>query len=376
MKIAILTQPLKHNYGGMLQAFALQITLKKLGHDVITINRQPNKRPAYRKLLSYGKSIILKFLKRRKIARFNQEQQKIIYKNTLQFISQHITLSEAIDSNEKMEEYFSKYKFDAIIVGSDQTWRPIYSPNIYNFYLDFLQDNTTKRITYASSFGVDNWEYNEQQTQKCKQLAQKFNAISVREKHGVNLCKKHFNVESEHVLDPTLLLDSEEYLKILKIDSFSKNKGKLFTYILDKNEQKKSIIDFVSQKLGLLTFENQPKYNLGQSNEKNIENYTYPPVENWIRSFHDSAFVVTDSFHGCVFSIIFNKPFLAIGNTKRGYARFSSLLSIFNLENRLVRNIEDINEELISNDINWISVNRILEQERKKSNNFIIKNLV
>ena len=104
---------------------------------------------------------------------------------------------------------------------------------------------------------------------------------------------------------------------------------------------------------------------------KQIEKCIYPPVEQWIKGFMDAHFVVTDSFHGCVFSILFNKPFIAISNSGRGKSRFLSLLSIFGLEERLIDNPGDCVPELIGSVINWESVNSILEEKRKESFHFL-----
>ena len=96
-------------------------------------------------------------------------------------------------------------KYDAIVVGSDQTWRPKYVPNVLNYYLSFARDIDIKRIAFGPSFGTAEWEYSDKLTDICKQLAQKFDAIAVREKTGVILCKEKYGVDAVNVLDPTFL---------------------------------------------------------------------------------------------------------------------------------------------------------------------------
>jgi len=98
-------------------------------------------------------------------------------------------------------------------------------------------------------------------------------------------------------------------------------------------------------------------------------------VCQWLKSFIDAEYVVTDSFHGCVFSIIFNKPFIAIGNKDRGMARFNSLLKMFNLEDRLISSADELADKLLLSKINWASINYKIIKERKKSNDFLQKNL-
>ncbi len=102
-----------------------------------------------------------------------------------------------------------------------------------------------------------------------------------------------------------------------------------------------------------------------------MENRIYPRVTQWFKGFADAQFVVTDSFHGCVFSIIFNKPFVAVGNKHRGLTRFNSLFRQFGLEDRLVLSQEDLREELFSVAINYNRVNEVLDRERKKSHDYL-----
>jgi exopolysaccharide biosynthesis predicted pyruvyltransferase EpsI len=98
-------------------------------------------------------------------------------------------------------------------------------------------------------------------------------------------------------------------------------------------------------------------------------------VEEWIRGFMDAEFVVTDSFHGTVFSIIFNKPFISIANESRGTTRFTSLLKMFNLENRLIFSPEELNLDKVK-EIDWGNVNEILEQDKERAIFFLKRNLL
>ena len=132
--------------------------------------------------------------------------------------------------------------FDAIIVGSDQVWRTCYNPQIENAFLDFAKEwKHVRRIAYAPSFGIDEWEYSEEQTQKCRQLVQKFDAVSVREVSGVKLCREYLGVEAKHVLDPTMLLDKEDYLYLISRAEVVRHSNTLLQYVLDKNEDRVAI---------------------------------------------------------------------------------------------------------------------------------------
>lgn len=371
MKIAILTQPLKSNYGGMLQAFALQKVIQESGHEVVTIDRRNNKRSLFRTFLSFSKRLLSRVFSKKVIKDFSAEQYKTIFHNTSEFIRQNIVLSELIDTDDKLKTHFNEHAYDAVVVGSDQTWRPCYSPSIYNFYLDFIEDSKMKKIAYASSFGVDNWEYSQLQTARCSDLAKKFDAVSVREASGVELCRTHFAIEAECVLDPTLLLSKDDYIAHFNIEPTPTSKRKLFTYILDASSEKSDIINMVARSLGLERFRHQPEMSLERFESKNLTDYVYPSVKGWIKSFHDADYVVTDSFHGCVFSIIFNKPFLALANQGRGLSRFMSLLGLFNLEKRLILSAADVTAEMIFESINWCAVNNIIEQKKKLSIAFL-----
>lgn len=376
-KIAILTQPLKHNYGGILQAFALQKIVKDLGHEVTTIDRQVREVSVTRKALQYFRNETYYRIVNKRKPFFFKRQFNYIYNNTIRFIRCNIKRSEYIDNTRDLKNHFYKNNYDTVIVGSDQTWRPIYSPDIYNYFLDFLQDNNKiRKISYAASFGTDKWEFSDIESQKCKDLIQQFDAITVREFSGISLCNEYLNTNAQLVLDPTLLLKKEDYISIIntsKIDS-QKSFG-IFTYILDQSDNKNKIIKKVSSLLDLPVFTNQPKEIYGNSNSNEIKNYKYPPVEGWLNAFLKADFIIADSFHGIVFSILFNKNFVAIGNEERGLARFKSLLKLFNLENRLVKEEGELPENLLFDKIDFEKVNGILEDLRIESINFLKNNL-
>ncbi|MCK5603217.1 polysaccharide pyruvyl transferase family protein, partial [Candidatus Pacearchaeota archaeon] len=150
--------------------------------------------------------------------------------------------------------------------------------------------------------------------------------------------------------------------------------GTLFAYLLDTNREKKILLEKVEKKLGLKVFNIKAK-TINRQSRKNIDECIAPPVEDWLMAFRDAEFIITDSFHGCIFSIIFNKPFLAIGNEQRGLARFKSLLSISGLERRLISHIKDLTDEKIVESIDWNRVNSLIEKERQKSLNFLKTNL-
>jgi len=380
MKIGILTQPLQNNYGGILQAWALQNVLKQMGHNPIMIQFcRMEHYHSFEMRLQCIKRFIWNCVKvvegRQWYSLPNQVQTSYIRKNTKYFVDKYITpISHLIVSPSQLKAYCDSEKFDAYIVGSDQVWRPMYSPKISNFFLDFTDDWKVKRIAYAASFGTDQWELSATDTKECAKLAQKFYAISVREDSGIRLCKEHLGVDVIQVLDPTLLLDKEDYIQLIDKENEPRHTGNLFCYILDNTPKKQETIQNFAKEKGLVPFTTMPPKRFTQENFKtNADDCVFPRVTEWLRSFMDAEFVVTDSFHGCVFSIIFNKPFVALGNESRGQARFLSLLKIFNLEDRLCFSEEEI-LKTSSKTIDWIKVNNKITEWKELSFDFL-KNL-
>lgn len=362
MKVAILSLPLHTNYGGILQAYALQTVLEQLGHEVVLLEqeKQPEKLRLKKLLRLYIKRIIKNLIGRKCFIFYERRKEKeypIISQYTQKFISKYI--------HRKILsfEHLTENDFDAIIVGSDQIWRPCMFPNIENAYLKFAIDWDIKRVAYAASLGVDYWEYTPEQTKNCGYLIQKFDAISVRENSSIDLLKKYFNVNACHVLDPTLLLTAKDYLNIC-ID-VSESKGTLLTYILDEATSKSKLVKKIAREKGLKPYSVTAK----AGNVKcPIEERIYPSVEAWLKGFHDAKFVVTDSFHACVFSILFKKQFVVYGNRGRGMARFYSLLQSLDLEDRL---ITDLSQYKKLADIDYDRVYVQLAQLKKRSFSYL-----
>lgn len=366
MRICILTQPLHTNYGGLLQAYALQTVLKRMGHEVWTEDRKL--RPPF---IVRIKLLIARLIRYKGLYYPTKKQERFIAQKTIPFVRKYITTTEPISLNTK--EKFRKYNFDAYVVGSDQVWRPMYSPYLPNYFLDFTMGEQVKRLAYAASFGTPDWEFTLEQTQQCAVLAKKFDAISVREDSGVELCRKYLGVDAVHLLDPTMLLNKEDYIRLVEQEQTPASGKKLMTYVLDQLEEKWAIIEKVSQTLGLSSNVIMPEREFKKVGTKGIEKCIFPPVTDWLRGFMDAEYVVTDSFHGTVFSILFNKPFIVIANRERGMARFTSLLKLFGLENRLVYSLEDITDEMLYESVDFERTNRILSMEREKAQRFLLE---
>lgn len=352
MKIGILTLPLHTNYGGILQAYALQTFLERMGHEVIVLNRDRSiYSPKHKQILSYTKYLIKKYCLGRKVSPFKSAKRKNIEREereqyTSVFINKYIHTYVV----KKIDKDVPK-NVDAFVVGSDQVWRHKYFTRLFksrieNAYLKFCEGENVKRIAYAASFGTEEWEYTEAETKECARLLALFDAVSVREESGVKLCSdKLARNDAKHVLDPTMLLSQEDYIKIVDDAETPKSSGNLMCYVLDDNADIQEMINSIAQKRGLTPFvANSKVEEKSRSNKERIQ----PPVERWLRGFMDAEFVVTDSFHACVFSILFHKPFVVIGNKTRGYSRFESLLKLFGLENRLIENVSQFEPSLLN----------------------------
>ena len=344
MKIGILTLPLHTNYGGILQAYALQTILQRMGHDVVVYQTDYygyRPLPFKQYLLLVIKRIIYKLFVDFKTPVFLERKKKkemLARKHNIDgFIHQYIC-----SCHVKNLATMPHSGVDAIIVGSDQIWRPEYVKKMWNTSVSdaFLKFSSTwhiKRIAYAASFGVDYWEYDQNETEECRQMAQRFDAVSVREQSGISLCSVYLGVKAVQTLDPTLLLEVDDYLSIVGRKRTEKPNG-LFAYILDSTSDKMELIDRIAEerklrKRSVIINGNDQK---AQVREKHI-----PSIEEWLVDMASAEFVMTDSFHGCIFSIIFNKPFVAVGNVERGMSRFQSLFKSLGLESHLLVSVND-----------------------------------
>lgn len=253
------------------------------------------------------------------------------------FVRENIHLTKPLRSSGALAKWVKYCGYDCIVVGSDQVWREIYSPDIEDFFLGFLpEDDKRLKITYAASFGTADSPISEAHLENCVRLAKRFDALSVRERSGVEILKDTFGLEARLVLDPTLLLTAEQY----RFPVENTMAGGIVSYILDETDDKDSIIGQVAQSLGL----NETKVRIS-SRSANAGTLLKPSVEEWLAAFATADFVVTDSFHGCVFSIINHKPFIAIANKDRGLERFTSLLGSFGLMDRLVFDHEEFEKK-------------------------------
>lgn len=373
MKIGILTHALTTNYGGILQNYALQQILKEKGYDPITIDYYY---PTSIKvcILSFA-SRILRRIKGESIplrAWTTSKENEIIAQNINKFITKYINRTRKCSISEISTT--TSYGFDALIVGSDQVWRGGSRPVAKFFFSDFKYLDVPK-VAYAASFGTDIWKYNSKETKECKELVKDFSGISVREGDAISLCEEYLNASAKLVLDPTLLISRSYYENLVEDSNLQPLKNNsMMVYILDNSSTKDCIVNIISQKLDLSINNVRSEKYFSEVGTSKIDKCIFPSIEEWLRGFMEAKYVVTDSFHGTVFSIIFNKPFVSIVNKQRGASRFYSLLNMFGLQDRLVYDISKV-DELIGKKIDFDAVNNILTEKRNESINFLIQSL-
>lgn len=341
MKIALLNLQYDNNYGGNLQRYALMTVLQRMGHDVTHLNLRFKFFPESK--LQYFKIIFWRIYDRvihGKRAPIFQEfhQRKKYYRdcqNTESFYNKYIKHTKNIESKKELKKF---QEFDAFIVGSDQVWRKKFTQmhGIESFFFDFVKDSTKKIIAYGASLGSSENELSKEDLEKLTPLYKRFSNVSVRELSALHLLEKYHwsNPQPTLVLDPTLLLNKEDYIDIINNNMTSNCPGNLFCYILDLSIDIEKQIHQIAQTKKLRPFFSSLKQN-GIS------------IPQWLRAFHDSKFIITDSYHGVLFSIIFQKPFYFFQNQFRGNARFENLQQIFNIQaNQEINDSTHLYEEL------------------------------
>ncbi len=367
MKVAILTIPIHSNFGYIMQLYALQKAIEKAGHEAYTIQLKLDPKTFKQRITYFAKALISKYLLHRQATPFrkfpNQHQMDVMDANTWDFVNHYCKLTRYITSVDKLSELAEEY--DVFVVGSDQVWRRQYSIDIPSFFFSFLPDGK-KRIAYAASFGISKNDYGEELTEKCRSLLTKFSAVGVREKTAVKLCEDVFGVNAEQVLDPTLLLMKDDYVKLIEDNKVDKMPTKpfLLLYVIDSAPEKTTVAEKMAKEKDLEVYRIKPS-DFKSVGSRHLKDCIYPHISTWLYAFSHASYIVTDSFHGTVFSIIFEKPFLTFGNVSRGLDRMVTLLDICGLSDRFY------GEQFHDKETDYNIVSERLDEERKKSMSFL-----
>lgn len=365
-KVGIITICDYENYGNRLQNYATQEILRSLGCKVETIvntphkiERKHNSENKFNKLKNMTfQQLVSKTMKKikYKITKKNCiEEKKTAFKN---FTKANITETQFVISKDNIPSDLGAV-YDFFVVGSDQVWNPFFRKGSPIDFLTFAPKQ--KRIAFAPSFGISSIP--EEYVEKYRLWLSQMWCLSVREQAGADIIKELTGRDATVLLDPTLMLTKEKWLAISKRASNKPRNKYLLTYFLGdlSHEREKTIKEIASQnKLEVV--------NLASMKDKS--RYSVDPSE-FIDYINSSSIFLTDSFHGCVFSILFEKPFIVFereGKAPSMNSRIDTLLLKFKLESRSWDKVNDITNIC---DIDYSHIPDIMEKERKKTLNYL-----
>lgn len=381
MRIGIVTYwSSSDNYGQQLQCFALQKYLIGLGHDAYLIKYMPTSHiPLWRRIARSVKYRLLVSSEQKEKDRNTKlisERNKLLNcrRGFKEFRDKYIKSTEIVYRNIK-ELRNNPPAADIYICGSDQVWNnSLKDPDTAGWFLDFGKP-TVKRVSYAASIGrdIDSSEIN-----RFTKYLKNFNAISVREQKAYTLCHQLGFDKSIIAIDPTLLLNSSAYDSI-EIDSNGTDvAGKPYVFIYTLNIRTAEEIywdDFqkIIAKDGLqIRSVSSSGYLPARELLPGVQN-EQATIPEWLSSIKHSEYVITTSFHGVVFCLLYHKPFYAVllnNEYSKGNDRIISLLEFLHLSNLIVSNSESLKQINFEN-IDWIDIDAMIALLRQKSTHFI-----
>lgn len=334
------------NYGSVLTYYALHQSIKKLGYSVLMLHEATG--------YSYGRKI------------WNNDS------SIMKFALSHYETTEQCHFSEMI-----KYNqvCDTFVLGSDQLWNPLIDRVNDDCFLNFVIGNKRK-ISYATSFGNnDKKRFKPDFVKKYKPYLFALNAVSVREDYCVSLAEKIFNLKAYQTVDPVFLLNIDEYIYLAEHSTKKFEYEYLLAFILDPDEKKKNVVKDIAHKLDIdkiVVISNPDIKSYDQVNNIFSEYIVLSEMspENFLQTYKDAKYIVTDSFHGTCFSYIFKKNFTSIYNYKRGADRFVYLLNLLNLVDRGIPDISNITQ-INLNDIDYVRLENNMEIEIKNSINWL-----
>lgn len=356
-KIGIVTWHYSPNYGGLLQAYALQETIKKLGYNPQFVNYRSDINTFKKRIIRRLKDIYIMFAKPG-----IHKGRKLKYK----FIDEKLNIGKLYYSYDDLSNE-ADIAYDAVICGSDQIWSNNTGRVNPLYYLTFI--NERKRISYAPSIG-----YNKIPDNICgefREYVNKITCLSVREEKGAEIIKSITGREAEVVLDPSMLISKEEWLEEIKNKNIVlPNKKYILLYILGDNDDHIEYAKKISKHTGyeIIAFETK------KSKLKGIKTFSGDPFD-FVELMNNASYVLTDSFHGVAFSIILEKQFVAFKRFKDNElisqnSRIYNILNKMNLKDRLISTDESV-FFLENNIIDYNIIRPLLEVERKLSIDFL-----
>lgn len=359
MKIGILTFQCSHNYGAMLQAYALQEYFRRCGHDVYMIDY----RPKYK--LNMYKKFNYKYWVSRNI-------KKCIQRLIHEIRVKPIRIKRWNNFNLFSDNYFNLYPykhksffedFDLIVIGSDQVWNPKLTGG--NLDTHFLGDGF--KCPYASYAASSKFlDYTEKECDIFRNLLNNFIGLSVREQNLQKKLQPFSPKQIELVLDPTLLAGRDVYKNITSSYNIPSDKY-ILLYEIHRHEKVRELAKLIAKerKYTVIELVSQPM-------TKNESEFTIFPTASpgdFIHIIKNSSFVITTSFHGLALSLIFEKDFYAVKQHNSADDRLSNLLKLVGLQDRFIDSLHNINYS----SVNYNNVNELLLKERVKSDKYIQK---
>jgi len=354
MKIGILSFHCAHNYGAVLQAYALQEFLKSNGHDVEFIDYKPEY------LLSpyqvhNPQASLLKQLARLPL----QPMRRLRYKRFNEFITGKLALSGPVHAAGEIGR-----DYDAYVLGSDQIWNQRITNGDLVFFGAFDRPAKSQLISYAASTEVPHEGATVDFSAERRHLNE-FSSISVREDALRDQIQPLVNVPVSTVLDPTLLVGPEVFDKIAESKTSS---GHLLIYQVKSDSDTIPIAKEIQRNKGI---KKAVKLTPHISRHEILNPYSMSSPEEFVGLFRSSSYIVTTSFHGVIFSIIFRKQFVCVMDKSRGNYRISNLLTKLGIQNRMVYSLNDIPSDSI--DYDAVSCN--LDKLRDMSRGFLLSAL-
>lgn len=364
MKIAILTYYEIANYGTLLQAYGLWKFLEARGHQVEFLDE-----PYGRSMFAYKKPTLRNFISRHPIRAWRGILSRYFYNKMTEFNVNYPRTRHF----ESLEDLVANFKgYDAVVVGSDLVWHPKWcSPKFTEIaFLGFVPKGC-KKVSVSPSFSATEW--NAPGRELAGRLLGAFDGIGVREESGKKIAAEiSGRNDVETFVDSALLLPFEQYEKFLSPQQ--EKTPYIFNYVLgwSNGEEEQAFLEIVKNKFGVSSVKGQ--FETGTGFWGTLSRLAHVPrrilVGEWLRRIHDASFVLTNSFHGTVFSILMHKPFATIlikGEMSGLNERAISLLKLLGLESRMMYNDEsDRLRAAVDEEIDWESVDSRLDNERNR----------
>lgn len=371
-KVGIITFHASHNCGSMLQAYALQCFLEKQGYDARMIDFSSYGQQELYRL--YNKNKSLKFVIRNLIFFFNRKRLKNTRARYDNFKKQYFNLTDffVADMNELSENTFDDYY--AVVAGADQIWNTTINDYDDAYFLPFVKN--AKRIAYAPSFGAKNPLEHAKDIDKIKGFLNDFNSLSIRENNGQKWIEKMIGKKVPVVLDPTLIIEKNDYDKITSTALNLPHKY-IFYYSPSYSLKINKLVRKISKKykLPVIAFNGKAFYLRGM----NFSGFKLPDFEDptaYLQLMKNSEMVITTSFHGSIFASIYHKKFWVVknGGMFGEDDRVLTLMTQMNLCDRIISMDFDNNFDYMQ-PIDYKAYEENLEKSKAFSQNYLIEAL-